>query len=79
MFSPGTKHGAASERPRDDHVITPQLRKILIEGKNQRAVAREMAISRNTVRRYLAEPLARKRERGRPALERDVNLSSSCR
>ena len=54
---------------REVHVLR---HKVLIEGKSQRAVAREMGISRNTVRRYLAqpEPVARKRVRGRPALER---------
>lgn len=56
-------------RVREVHVLR---HKVLIEGKSQRAVAREMGISRNTVRRYLAEsePVARKRVRGRPALER---------
>ena len=54
---------------REVHVLR---HKVLIEGKSQRTVAREMGISRNTVRRYLAqpEPVARKRVRSRPALER---------
>ncbi len=47
-------------------------RKILVEGKSQRQVAREMGLARNTVRRYLATPVPepRKRTRSRPVLER---------
>ncbi len=46
--------------------------KVLIEGKSQRAVAREMGLSRNTVRRYMErpEPVARRRARSRPVQER---------
>ncbi len=47
-------------------------RKVLVEGKSERQVAREMGLARNTVRRYLATPVpeARKRTRSRPVLER---------
>ena len=47
-------------------------RKVLVEGKSQRQVAREMGLARDTVRRYLATPVpeARKRKRSRPVLER---------
>ena len=46
-------------------------RKVLVEGKSQRQVAREMGLARDTVRRYLATPLPepRKRKRSRPVLE----------
>ena len=45
--------------------------KVLVEGKSQRQVAREMGLARDTVRRYLATPLPepRKRKRPRPVLE----------
>ena len=45
--------------------------KVLVEGKSQRQVAREMGLARDTVRRYLATPLPepRKRKRSRPVLE----------
>ncbi len=47
-------------------------RKVLVEGKSQRQVARKMGLARNTVRRYLATPVPepRKRTRSRPVLER---------
>lgn len=51
------------------HVIR---HKVLIEGRSQRSVAREMGVSRNTVRKYLrvAEPRRVERERrARPVLE----------
>ena len=32
-------------------------RKVLVEGKSERQVAREMGLARNTVRRYLATPV----------------------
>ena len=32
-------------------------RKVLVEGKSQRQVAREMGLARDTVRRYLATPV----------------------
>ena len=46
-------------------------RKVLVEGKSQRQVAREMGLARDTVRRYLATPLPepRRRKRSRPVLE----------
>ena len=46
-------------------------RKVFVEGKSQRQVAREMGLARDTVRRYLATPLPepRKRKRPRPVLE----------
>ena len=46
-------------------------RKVLVEGKSQREVAREMGLARDTVRRYLATPLPepRRRKRSRPVLE----------
>ena len=46
-------------------------RKVLVEGKSQRQVAREMGLARDTVRRYLATPVPepRKRTRSRPVLE----------
>ena len=46
-------------------------RKVLVEGKSQREVAREMGLARDTVRRYLATPLPepQKRKRSRPVLE----------
>ena len=45
--------------------------KVLVEGKSQRQVAREMGLARDTVRRYLATPLPepRKRKRSRSVLE----------
>jgi len=52
------------------HVIR---HKVLIEGRSRRSVAREMGLSRNTVRRYLREsaPLrVESRPRARPVLER---------
>ncbi len=44
---------------------------VLVEGKSQRQVAREMGYARDTVRRYLVTPVPepRKRERSRPVLE----------
>jgi transposase len=47
--------------------------KVLVEGRSRRQVARELGISRNTVRRYLtlAEPVRRERApRPRPVFER---------
>ena len=46
-------------------------RKVLVEGKSQRQVAREMGLARDTVRRYLTTPVPepRKRTRSRPVLE----------
>ena len=46
-------------------------RKVLVEGKSQREVAREMGLARDTVRRYLATPVPepQKRKRSRPVLE----------
>ncbi len=52
------------------HVIR---HKVLVEGVSQRRAAREMGVSRNTVRRYLhiSEPVRREtKPRRRPALER---------
>ena len=46
--------------------------KVLVEGQSRRRVAREMGISRNTVRRYLtlSEPVRIEREpRKRPVFE----------
>ena len=46
--------------------------KVLVEGQSRRRVAREMGISRNTVRRYLtlSEPVRSEREpRKRPVFE----------
>ena len=40
--------------------------KVLVEGKSQRQVAREMGLARDTVRRYLATPLPEPRKRKRP-------------
>ncbi len=57
-------------RVQDVHVLR---HKVLVEGKSQRQVARELGISRNTVRRYLtlAEPVRVERSpRRRPVLER---------
>ena len=44
---------------------------MLVEGKSERQVAREMGLARDTVRRYLATPVPepRKRTRSRPVLE----------
>ena len=42
------------------HVIR---HKVLIEGRSRRSVAREMGLSRNTVRRYLRESAPRRRGR----------------
>lgn len=47
--------------------------KVLVEGVRIRRVAREMGISRNTVRKYLSEPEPRRRvskARGRPVAEK---------
>jgi transposase len=49
--------------------------KVLVEGLSARRVAREMGISRNTVRRYVegAEPMVRKETgRARPLSLRSV-------
>ncbi len=57
-------------RVQDVHVLR---HKVLVEGQSQRQVAREMGISRNTVRRYLtqAEPVRVEREpRRKLVLER---------
>ena len=57
-------------RVQDVHVLRC---KVLVEGLSRRQVAREMGISRNTVRRYLtlAEPVRVEREpRRKPVLER---------
>ena len=57
-------------RVEDVHVVR---HKVLVEGLSRRQVAREMGISRNTVRRYLrlAEPVRVERElRRKPVLER---------
>lgn len=54
------------------HVIR---HKVLVEGQGIRRVAREMRVSRNTVRRYLGEPEPRRRElrpRSRPVWVRVV-------
>lgn len=51
------------------HVIR---HKVLVEGRSRRAVAREMGVSRNTVRKYLAESEPQRVEakpRARPVLE----------
>ena len=46
-------------------------RKVLVEGRSQRSVAREMALARDTVRRYLATPVLERQQRQRssPALD----------
>ena len=46
-------------------------RKVLVEGKSQRSVAREMGLARDTVRRYLETPMPERPERRRssPVLE----------
>lgn len=52
------------------HVIR---HKVLVEGRSRRSVAREMGVSRNTVRKYLRVSEPRRVEKGpraRPALER---------
>ena len=51
------------------HVIR---HKVLVEGRSRRAVAAEMGVSRNTVRKYVErpEPTFQKVERGRPVLKR---------
>jgi transposase len=54
------------------HVIR---HKVLIEGRSQRSVAREMGVSRNTVRKYVEESEPRRREpgqRARRVLERVI-------
>lgn len=45
--------------------------KVLVDGKSAREVAREMGISRNTIRRYVegAEPVRAAVERPRPVLD----------
>lgn len=50
------------------HVIR---HKVLVEGQSRRSVARELGISRNTVRKYLEESEPKRREgpRARPVLE----------
>ena len=50
-------------------------RKVLVEGKSERQVAREMGLARNTVRRYLATPVPGAR-RGRCWSGCDRGLSS---
>ena len=47
-------------------------RKVLVEGKSQRSVAREMGLARDTVRRYLETPTPERQERRRssPVLDR---------
>ena len=52
------------------HVIR---HKVLVEGRSRRAVAGELGVSRNTVRKYMSEPepvLQRKAERSHPVYER---------
>ncbi len=52
------------------HVIR---HKVLVEGRSRRSVAREMRVSRNTVRRYLKLSVPKrveKESRARPVLER---------
>jgi len=52
------------------HVIR---HKVLVEGLSQRAVAEQLGVSRNTVRKYVTEPEPvhrRKAQRGRPVLEK---------
>ena len=55
--------GEGMLRVQDVHMLR---HKVLVEGKSQRAVAREMGVSRNTVRRYLtlAEPVRVEQNRG---------------
>ena len=51
------------------HVIR---HKVLIEGQSARSVARQLAISRNTVRKYLKQSEPRRKQsepRGRPVLD----------
>ena len=48
-------------RMQDVHVLRHQ---VLVEGRSRRQVARELGISRNTVRRYLEAPEPVRRERG---------------
>ncbi len=47
-------------------------RQVLVEGKSQRSVAREMGLARDTVRRYLETPTPERQERRRssPVLDR---------
>ncbi len=47
-------------------------RKVLVEGKSQRSVAREMGLARDTVRRYLETPTPERQERRRssPVMDR---------
>ena len=62
--------GEGMLRVQDVHVVR---HKVLVEGLRRRQVAREMGISRNTVRRYLErpEPVRVEREpRPKPVLER---------
>ncbi|MBP7798144.1 MAG: helix-turn-helix domain-containing protein, partial [Thermoanaerobaculaceae bacterium] len=54
------------------HVIR---HKVMVEGQSIRRVAREMGVSRNTVRKYLGQSEPRRRElkpRGRPVWARAV-------
>ena len=53
--------------------VTVVRQRVLVQGASRRGVAREMGISRNTVRRYLKGAIAGKREdvaRAKPVLDR---------
>ena len=57
-------------RVEDVHVVRD---KVLVDGLSRRRVAREMGISRNTVRRYMERPepvRVERKPRRRPVLER---------
>ena len=61
------------------HVIR---HKVLIEGRSRRSVAREMGVSRKTVRKYLriSEPRRVETEpRARPVLETGTSALAPCR